>query len=290
MHSTVPRTRFSEVIDLAQEFRLRPPFTTSDTALDFIGRPILVPGIERPIKCKLATRPAEWEAAFRLVAANYRERGYEPVHSPPLRFTPYHALPDTVTLVAQAESDVVATLSLVFDNCFLGLPMEVVFGEEINGLRRQGRRLVEVTSLADAGLSVREFMAVFRTLMRLLTQYGLGNGAGTFVISINPRHRAFYRKVMGFVLFGPCRAYPSVQNHPAEAYLLEKPILKAHSPEIYEEIVEQTLPIGALIAPPMPSGLIDYFASLSKQADRRRIHDVLVLAEAGEFLRRPAVR
>jgi hypothetical protein len=254
------------------------------------GRPIAVSGIKRAVKCKLATKPHEWESAFRLVAANYQERGYEPPNSPPLRFTPFHALPNTVTLVAQVEHQVVATLSLVFDNHLLGLPMESIYPDEINLLRRQGASLVEVTSLADTNLSFREFMPVFLTLMRLLTQYGLSQGADTFVISINPRHRTFYRKVMGFTPFGPWRAYPSVQNHPAEAFKLNKPTLLAHSAEMYEEVVLRELPLGALFARVLPSGLLHHFASYANQADRRRIHDVLVSVEAGELIRRRTVR
>src|SRR5207249_986101 len=163
----------------------------------------------------------DWDQAFRLVAATYQARGYDPPDAGPVRFTPYHALPDTVTFVAKHGNAVVATLSLVQDNTLLGLPMQSIYASEIEALRQAGRRLVEVTSLADAGLDLREFVPVFMTLMRLLSQYGISQGADTWVISINPKHRSFYRKVMGFVPLGPWRAYPLVQNHPAEAYLLD---------------------------------------------------------------------
>jgi hypothetical protein len=248
------------------------------------GHPIPVRGIERKVMCKLATRPAEWDNALRLVAENYKARGYEPAHYPEIRFTPYHALPETVTLVAKAEDEVVATLSLVFDNLLLGLPMESIYGPEINGLRRQGRRLVEVTSLADRGFSVREFLPIFVTLMHLLTQYGFLKGADTWVISVNPRHRNYYRKAMGFASLGPWRSYPSVQNHPAEAYYLDESLLKAHSAEMYKRIVEETLPRKVLAARPMPFGLLQYFASRANQADRQLIEEVLNAVEAGELV------
>jgi hypothetical protein len=287
--SPLPNTPHCDQLNPFEEIRLPPTASSSDTLIEMAGRSVTVPGIAPTAKCKLATRPSEWEAAFRLVAANYKQRGYEPPDSPPVRFTPFHALPQTVTLIAQTEDRVVATLSLVFDNDLLGLPMQSIYAEELDQLRRQGRSLVEVTSLADTSVTPREFMPIFVTLMRILTQYGLAQGADTFVISINPRHRAFYRKVMGFEAFGPRRAYPNVQNHPAEAFLLEKPMLKAHSLEMYEQIVERALPTGTLWARPMPLGLVHYFSNFANQADRRLIQDVLVAIDADETACRAAV-
>ena len=68
-------------------------------------------------------------------------------------------------------------------------------------------------------------------LMRVMTQYALRQNADTLVISVNPRHSAFYRKMMGFVPLGPWRAYPAVQNHPAEAYLLNVDLLQQNLDE-----------------------------------------------------------
>jgi hypothetical protein len=283
---TTCSARRTSKASFAANFTSHSPNSASDPPMEMSGRPVAVAGIKRVVQCKLATKPREWEAAFRLVAANYQERGYESPNSPPLRFTAYHALPKTVTLVAQAEYQIVATLSLVFDNCLLGLPMESIYPDEIKLLRRQGASLVEVTSLADSNLGFREFMQVFLTLMRLLTQYGLSQGADTFVISINPRHRTFYRKVLGFTPFGPWRAYPSVQNHPAEAFKLDKPTLRAHSAAMYEDFVLRELPRGALVARALPSGLLHQFAWYASAADRRRIHDVVVSIKAADLSRR----
>jgi hypothetical protein len=278
----MPSSILPDQVDLAEEFRRRPPLTTSDTAVKMFGQPIPVPGIERAVTCKFATNPAEWEEAFRLVADSYRSRGYEPADSPPLRFTPFHALPETVTLVAKSNNLIVATLSLVFDNLLLGLPMECIYGDEINDLHRKGRRLVEVTGLADTGLSLREFLQIFVTLMRILTQYSVKQRADTLVITINPRHRSFYRKTLGFIPIGAWKPHPFVQNHPAEAYLLDVPMLKAHSPEMHERIIEQALPNNVLTCRPMPFGLLHYFASRAHQADRRIIQDVLYAVEHDE--------
>ena len=173
-----------------------------------------VMGVTRDIQVKIATEQAEFEEAFALVAANYRARGYESPGDKPYRFTPYHALPTTVTLVAKHEGKVVATLSLVPDTEFLGLPMESIFGEEIAGLRQEGRKMAEAISLADSGLSIREFVQVFKAMIRLGMQYHASRGGDTFVITVNPRHRSFYQKVLGFESLGPRRILPDGPGPP----------------------------------------------------------------------------
>jgi len=241
---------------------------------------IPVPGIGREIEAKLATTEEEWDEAFRLVAANYQSRGYEPAGSSAVRFTPYHALPDTAVFVAKHAGQVVATLSLVPDNVLLGLPMETIYGPEIQALRRAGRHLVEVTSLADQDLDLREFIAVFVTLMRLQAQYGINQDADTWVITVNPRHRNFYRKVMGFVPFGGQRAYPTVQNHPAEAYLLDTTLLRVNAPEMYQRLFGELLPVEALRPDPMPVYLVRHFSSLSSHCDDQQVEQILQYVDA----------
>src|SRR5262249_54458779 len=158
-----------------------------------------VPNLTRDIVVKVAARRAELEDAYRLVAANYQASGYEPPGAGAIRFTPYHALPGTTTFIAKLRSRVLATLSLVPDNHRLGLPMEAIYPEEIAALRRTGARLAEVTSLAAGAMSLREFGQVFNALIRLMKQHHVRHGGDTWVITVNPKHRTFYTKVLGYV-------------------------------------------------------------------------------------------
>ncbi|MBL8798110.1 MAG: hypothetical protein JNM56_29705 [Planctomycetia bacterium] len=126
-----------------------------------------IPGMARELYVRPAVTPAEWEEALQLVTENYQARGFEEAGRH-LRFTPYHALPDTLVLVAQEQARVVATFTLVPDNVLLGLPMECLYGAELAALRQAGHRLVETTSLADRDLSLREFTHVFAVLSVVL--------------------------------------------------------------------------------------------------------------------------
>jgi hypothetical protein len=243
------------------------------------SRLFLVPGLARSIEIKIASDQAEWEQAFQLLAANYRARGYESPGSKPFRFTPYHVLPGTMLLVAKDEDRVVATLSLVPDTSLLGLPLEDIYADEVADLRRRGRHLAEAICLADAGLSIREFVQVFKSLIKLAMQYHASQGGDAWVITVNPRHRNFYRKVLGFVPLGPCRAYPSVQDHPAEAYLLDVEAMQVDAPGMYLEMFGEPLPEQVLKPPAWSPDRVRHFASRSTQVDHRTVDQLLLVVE-----------
>lgn len=100
---------------------------------------ILVRGLSRAIRVKIASKRDEFEQAFRMIAERYKAKGYDRPDSGPYHFTPYHTLPGTVTFVAKDGDRVVATLSMVPDNDVLGLPMESIYGDEVAALRRENR-------------------------------------------------------------------------------------------------------------------------------------------------------
>jgi hypothetical protein len=238
-------------------------------------RPVSVPGVARPIEVQIASNRLEWEQAFHLVSANYQSIGAEPHNPNGIRFTNYHALPDTATFVAKDGNLLIATMSAVVDNTLLGLPAENLYADEIRDLRAEGRRIVEVTSLADRELSMRDFVPVFVSLVRLLTHYAIARGVDTWVITCRPRHGLFYRKLMGFRPFGPCKAYPLVQNYLTEAYLLDIPLLHDSSPLMYEEIIVKEPPPEALQAREMPIQQMRSFASRSTQTTHDEVEDII---------------
>ena len=108
-------------------------------------------------------------------------------------------------------------MSLVPDTSLLGLPMEGIHGTEVADLRREGRRLAEATGFADSGLTCNEFIRVLTAFLTDAACTTISSREGdSWVIAINPRHRNFYLKVLGFVPLGPPRSHPSpsVQGHP----------------------------------------------------------------------------
>lgn len=157
-----------------------------------------------------ATRRRAYALAHRI----YHGCGYVP-DSEGVIVSPYDLDPNTLTLLAvDANGRDTATITLVFDSP-AGLPSDEIYGVELNGLRKQGRRLVEVTRLAIdedhqrcKTLLVRLFNFIYIHAYRVM-------GFDDFVIEVNPRHVSYYRRLLSFDQVGPERACPRVHGAPA---------------------------------------------------------------------------
>jgi hypothetical protein len=173
----------------------------------------------------LVIRPAlsraELESAYELVYLNYRSREYIPPNSSGLRFTVFNAFPSTLTFVGVVHANVISTVSLIPDTP-IGLPMDEIYHDEVQALRDSGRRLVEVTMLADRRLSVRRSLEMVLALMKLVFDYAtLSLKATDLCITVNPHHDKFYHEYLLFSPLGGLRAYPSVSGNPAIARRLD---------------------------------------------------------------------
>ena len=146
-----------------------------------------------------------------LVRRMYAWRGYGFEHGAA-------GAPGKLTLYAETGGDLVGTMSLCLDQGN-ALPADENFRDRLDILRRQGRRLAEPSRLAiDAGMSKR----VFASLIHISFLYAHRlHGYTDYVIEVNPRHVAFYQRMLGFADFGGERACSRVG---APAVLLRLPL------------------------------------------------------------------
>lgn len=155
------------------------------------------------------------EKAYRLAYAAYRERKYAAFQENEWVVAAYDRRPETLTLLAEDGSGLaIGTVTIVYDGSE-NLPCDEIFYEELDELRGSGRRIVEVTRLA-----IRESYASSRVLLVLLFNWiyihaRLLRYHDDFVIEVNPRHVAFYRRLLGFEVLGRTRPCPRVQGAPA---------------------------------------------------------------------------
>jgi hypothetical protein len=182
------------------------------------------PGVME-IDCDLSIRPVasrhELEQAFNLVYLSFLQREYIEQSRSRMRFSVFNALPETVTFVGELRSQIVATVTLVPDTP-IGLPMDEIYHEEVQALRDQGRRLAEVTMLADRRHEIRRALPVVMQLMKRILDYAtLVLEANDICITINPRHETYYRHFLLFQSLGELKNYPSVRNNPALAQRLD---------------------------------------------------------------------
>ncbi len=183
----------------------------------------------REIEYKVVETRDELEDAFALVHKEYLNRGYVRSDSAKLRLSIYSALPQTTTFVAKKNERVVATVTLIIDST-LGLPMNSIYKEELDSLRRQGRRIAEVSMLAsdtellgkDVSLMLnsRKLFMIF-SLFKILFDYAREIAEiQDLCIAVNPKHDLTY-KFLFFEKLGDLKEYKSVEGSPAVAKRLD---------------------------------------------------------------------
>lgn len=156
---------------------------------------------------RLANTDGQRNAASMLLSRMYAWRGYGRHHS-------LATSPNCVTFMAACHDDVVGTLTLTVDT-HGGLAAEKTFADLIAPFRAApGAKLCELTKLAfDWTSSSHEHLAA---LFHLVFIYGSRKfTCSDLFIEVNPRHRRFYEKMLGFVCVGEVRTNASV-NAPSQ--------------------------------------------------------------------------
>lgn len=154
----------------------------------------------------------ERQASDLLVRRMYTWRGYRAnPHTAPMRED------HRVTLTAWLDNVLGATLTLSRDGGN-GLLCETLYPDEIAKLQAKNRNICECTRLAiDRDYSSPELMeSLFRTAYNFARTHF---GASDAVVEINPRHRRYYERQLGFTRLGPVRICPRVE---APAMLLHR--------------------------------------------------------------------
>jgi len=181
------------------------------------------------IDCRVARTRNELEQAYALVYKEYLKRGYEDESSPQIRFSLYNLFTQTTTLVASAEQNIVATATLIPDSS-LGLPIDELYKEELDGFRQQNKKVCEVSMLASDTSLFREGTSVMLNakkmflifiLFKLILDYAKDHlHADYMVITINPKHRLTY-ECLQFTDLGPIKHYDKVKGAPGLGKVLE---------------------------------------------------------------------
>jgi len=146
-------------------------------------------------------------AAWRLAYDVYRGKEYAAPDPQELWYSVHDALPETVTVLVERSGELIGAVTVIPDSP-LGLPADRVFPAETSALRQSGGVLAEAVSLVQGGVGERAGMVVAARLCEftcLVAERLLG--ASDLVITVNPRHERYYRRVMLFERRGeevPC--------------------------------------------------------------------------------------
>jgi hypothetical protein len=176
---------------------------------------------KKSFRIRLADTEHGRNSASMLIDKMYAWRGY--AGSNEIRDSP-----NRITLTASDHDEVVGTVTLGFDSPE-GILADEIFKNEIDFHRNKGRKICELTKLAfDPNIRSKLVLA---SLFHIAFIYGRRIHKFTDVfIEVNPRHRLFYERMLGFKRQGEMKINPRVN---APAYLLwlnlefvEKQIMK----------------------------------------------------------------
>lgn len=177
------------------------------------------------IEFRSAKTQEEYIQAFHLLHNVYVNAGYADPSAVPLRFCSHHSHPDSRVFLGRytegIKKFVIYTIS-TFPDTDDGLPMDIVFKNELDKLRSKGRYIVEAGCLASYPLFRKNDMNIPMIGNKMIIQYALQNlDADDIVISIHPKHQWLYEDLILFEAISDVKSYSAVKGNPAIAMRLD---------------------------------------------------------------------
>jgi hypothetical protein len=163
---------------------------------------------------KIAESANELLESYNLMYHKYVNAGYSKKNSKEILFTKFHLLPKTTVFLAKYENSIISTATLVPDSRQFGLPMDELYRVELDFLRRQGRNITEVCSLASN--TQRFSRSGIQNFTRLLFLYCVFLDVDDVCVMVNPKHVPIYKRLCELEVFGEQKHYDRV-NAPAVA-------------------------------------------------------------------------
>ncbi|MFZ6734268.1 N-acyl amino acid synthase FeeM domain-containing protein [Undibacterium sp. Ji42W] len=152
-------------------------------------------------KVKLVNSMNDRESINMLVNQRFSSRGY--AHPEKSRAM------NVLSLQATIENRIVGTLSVQFDSGD-GLPLDKLYQFELDSLRRRGAKLCQFTKLAiEKEVKSRSVLA---SLFHIAEIWALRVRSYNYIcIEVNPRHVAFYQRMLKFTVLSDVRDNQQIQ-------------------------------------------------------------------------------
>jgi UDP:flavonoid glycosyltransferase YjiC (YdhE family) len=164
---------------------------------------------------KLANTLEEREAAYRLAYKVYLDKGYVKENPYGWLVKDHDANPETATLIVQdKEKNVVGSITMIFDGKH-SIPAKSIYYNEILALKAKNEKIVEISRLVidNNHRNAKEILVILFNYLYIYSSHVKKYTCLT--IEVNPRHREFYRLLLGFDVIGKEKPCPNVLNAPA---------------------------------------------------------------------------
>lgn len=187
-----------------------------------VNSDVINPQIKSNLTIKVANTLEEREEVFKLTYKIYRQKGFAKEREDERLIFPYDTHPETVILVVKDENDlIVGSTTLVF-NKNGQIPAEKMYKQEINALKKDEKystefcRLVvhpEYRNAKDILLLLFNYAAIY---IYHVKQYSC------ITIEVNPKHKAYYKRLLSFDEIGTEKECPHVENAPSVLLCLSR--------------------------------------------------------------------
>jgi len=187
----------------------------------------------------------EYIKAFRLVHDVYVQTGYIEQTPSGLRITPHHANPSSkvfLGIIKSEQQDIpIYTVSVFPDSDKNGLPVDQAFQKELDILRSDGRKIVEVGALASDSCYRKNDMNIPMYGNKMVIRYAIDYlKADDIIIAIHPKHQWFYENIIFFEKIGQVEHYAYVKNNPAVAMRLDLRKMEENFKLAYDNLAEES--------------------------------------------------
>lgn len=191
-----------------------------------------------------ASSVEDYMSCFRLLHDVYVDAGFIRPSSIPLRIIPHHSDPESRVFMAcltdkQAENRPIYTASMFPDN-EQGLPMDEGFKQQVDVLRNQDRRLVEIGCLASDPLYRKGNKNIPMLVNRMLYSYAIKTlHADDLLITTHPKYLKIYEDILLFEKIGEISSFSYVNNNPAVALRMNLKTAPQRFKEIYAKMPKE---------------------------------------------------
>ena len=160
---------------------------------------------------KVASTLEEVISAWGLVYKQYLQASFIRPNDISVFTFPEYLSNNSAVVVGENKGAVVCTASAVLDGP-QGLPLDAYYKKELNQLRKEGRKLIEIGLLADTRgtANVNEIM----DLISAISRFGGFSGHHDYVIGVNPKRINLFSRIFGVKLYGEVKDYDALKAAP----------------------------------------------------------------------------
>ena len=153
---------------------------------------------------KVATTLAEIIEGWRLVYHQYVKTALIESNLFSVFTFPEYISRNSAVILGKIGDKSVCSVSAVLDSKH-GLPLDACFHEELDGLRNENKKLIEIGLLANRSEKASPFYII--ELLSSIARFGVYSNFHDYVIGVHPRRAKFFKHLFGFNQVGASKKY-----------------------------------------------------------------------------------